>query len=192
MTMERVTTNTEANRLKFIIWIRSIGESGKVTDIDPNLLRGVLESMGADFSKLTELEKTSLGRYPNVGKRLGLDAVWGKEKVEMFKAWVIGEYIPFTEKRVGREMRTLKDPKTGEFDTVKHSGAMQFLGELTAFANGAMSIEKYRRFTEDRVRKGREWEFGDPKLPYTTSPHSAFPIDFPMNAVDRLWALNGD
>lgn len=86
-------------------------------------------------------------------------------------------------------MHTLWDSKTETFDTIKHAGMMQFLGELTAFAAGEMSIAKYCRLTEDRIRKGKKWEYGDRYEPYLPSKHASFPVDFPLKAMDRLRAV---
>jgi len=66
----------------------------------------------------------SLGKYSNSGKRTGLNAVWGQEKVDNYKEWVKTEFIPQYEKKVGRELHTLWDPKNQTFDDIKHSGMM--------------------------------------------------------------------
>jgi len=166
-------------------WINKIGEEGKVTDIDSRLVRGVLEGLGAS-PEISEEAKKSLSKYSNLGKRSGLDAVWGKEKVDAFKEWAKGDFIPQYEGKIGRELHTLWDPKTETFDNIKHSGMMQFLGELTAFAEGVMPIEEYRRLTEDRIRKGMKFEKGDPYEPYKPSSHSAIPPEFPQKALNYL------
>ena len=187
--MENTTRSPEQDLTIFNDWIKNLCESGKVKDIDTQLLKSVLEPMGADFNNLKETDRESLGKYSNLGKRKGLDAVWGKEKVDTFKGWIISEYIPYIEKKAGRELHTLWDKKTGTYDNIKHSGMIQFLGELTAFAAGEMSMTEYRRLTEDRAKKGKKWEYGDRYEPYKPSKHASFPIDFPRKAIDRLKAV---
>ncbi len=187
--MENTVNSPEQNLTIFNEWVNDLCESGKVKDIDTQLLKSVLEPMGANFENLTESDRKSLQKYSNKGKRQGLEAVWGKEKVDIFKGWVIDEYIPYIEKKVGRELHTLWDKKTGTYDNIKHSGMMQFFGELTAFAAGEMPVVDYRRLTEDRIRKGKKWEYGDRYEPYKPSKHASFPVDFPRKAIDRLSAV---
>ena len=187
--MENTVRNPEQDLTVFNDWIKNLCQNGEVKDIDMQLVRSVLEPMGADFDHLTEADKESLGKYSNKGKRQGLDAVWGKEKVDIFKSWAIDEYIPYVEKKAGRDLHTLWDKKTKTFDDVKHSGMMQFLGELTAFAVGEMPMEEYKRLTEDRIKKGKKWEYSDRYEPYKPSKHASFPIDFPRKVIDRLSAV---
>jgi hypothetical protein len=166
-------------------WVGIMGNEGKVIDINPQLVKGVLEDLGAK-TEISEEAKKSLGKYSNFGKRPGLDETWGMEKVDTFNRWVIGEFIPSYEKKVGKELHTLWDPKTETFDNIKHSGMMQFLGELTAFAEGVMPIEEYQRLTEDRIGKGVRFEKGDPYEPYKPSKHSSIPPEFPLAALNYL------
>ena len=137
-------------------WIQNITDKGVVGEIDPMLLRGVLVEMGADFEPKPELE--ALSKYTNSGKRSGLNAVWGKGRVDAYKKWVQEVYIPQYEQQVGRELPTLFDPETKTYDDVKYSGMMQFLGELTAYAAGKKTFADYKRLTENRVRKGKRWK----------------------------------
>jgi hypothetical protein len=166
-------------------WVKTIGERGRVVDIDPKLVLGVLEGLGA-AKEISEEAKKSLARYSNLNKRPGLNAVWGKERVDAFKEWVKGDLIPQYEQRVGKELHTLWDPKAETFDNVKHSGMMQFLGELTAFAEGVMPLDEYRRLTQNRVGKGIKFEFGDPYEPYKPSKNASFPPEFPLKALNFL------
>lgn len=177
----------EENLAEVRNWIGKIGEEGKVTDINPDLVKGVLEELGAN-TEVSEETKKSLARYSSFGKRPGLNAIWGEQKVGAYKEWVKTEFIPQYEKKVGKELHTLWDPKTETFDNIKHSGMMQFLGELTAFAEGVMSFEDYKRLTEDRIRKGIKFEKGDPYEPYKPSKHSAIPPEFPQAAMNYLMA----
>lgn len=183
--MENTLISPEQNLTIFNDWVKNLCENGKVADIDHGLVRSVLEPMGANFEDLTEEQRKSLRGYSNYNKKMGLDAVWGVKR-EVFKKWVIGEYIPFAEKRAGREMHTLWDKKTETYDDIKYSGPMAFLGELTAFAAGEMPVPEYKRLTEDRISKGKKWEYGDRMEPYRPSKHSSFPTDFPRKAIDML------
>src|SRR5260221_12206064 len=106
-------------------WIKDIGILGKVVELDTMLLRSVLSEYGANFEFREELN--SLTKYSNLGKRPGLDAVWGKENIDAYKKW-IKEYISTYEKETGTELPVLEETN------IKTSGMMQFLGELTAYA----------------------------------------------------------
>lgn len=163
-------------------WILKIGQEGTVENIDSNLLKRVLEKLGANI-EISEEAKASLGKYSSLKKRPGLHAVWGEGKIESYKEWVKTEFIPQYEEKVGKELHTLWDPKTESFDNIKHTGMMQFIGELTAFAEGVMSFEDYKRLTEDRIRKGIKFERGDSYEPYKPSKHAAIPPEFPQAAL---------
>lgn len=169
-------------------WVKKMGEEGVVEDIDPQLVKGVLEGLGANF-EIPEEAKESLGKYSNLNKRLGMDAVWGKDRVDEFKKWLKDEYILGYEEKTRRLLPTLYDRKTGEFDNNKHSGMMQFFGELTAFAAGIKSFADYQRLTENRAKKGREWQERDLSKHYEPSPNAPFPPGFPKAAWDyiRTW-----
>lgn len=181
----------EQNRSAVGMWIDKITREGKVDEMDPMLLRSVLESYGATF-EISEEEKKSLGLYPNSGKRPGLDVVWGKDVVSAFKKWITAEFIPQYEQKVGRELYTLWDPKTKTYDNNKHAGMMQFLGELTAFAEGVLPLEEYRRLTENRAKKGRKFEYGDPYEPRRPSKNASFPLEFPKKAWEKIKSLKGN
>ncbi len=184
--MEKIIDRTpERNLETFNKWLKNLSVEGKVEEIDAAIVRNVLEMAGANF-EIGEVEHKSLGKYSNKGKREGLDAVWGKDKVDTFKTWIIGEYIPYIEKFAGRELHTLYDRATDTYDDIKHSGMMQFFGELTAFAAGQISFEKYQRITENRYKKGKTWQYGNREEIYEPSKNAAFPVDFPVKAIDRL------
>lgn len=137
--MENINRNIEHDTVVFDGWIKNLCENQKVADIDPELVKGVLESYGANF-EISDSSKKSLSSYSNVNKSEGLSEVWG-QKLDVFRNWVMSEYIPFVEKRVRKPLRTLWDKKTETYDENKHSGMMQFLGEITAFAAGEMSLK---------------------------------------------------
>lgn len=178
----------EKNYEQFNLWLKNLSENGKVGEIEPAVVRFVLEAAGANF-EISESAHVSLGKYSNKEKRQGLNEVWGEAKVDSFKTWVVGEYIPYIEKEAGRELRTLWDWNTQTFDDVKHSGMMAFFGELTAYAAGDLSMEKYRTRTENRYAKGKKWQYGDREEKYVPSKNSSFPVDFPKKAIDRLNAV---
>jgi hypothetical protein len=168
-------------------WIAKISEKRLVgEEVTPDILKTVLGRYGADFEPSPELE--TLSGYSNLKKRPGLNRVWGKERVNRFKKWVIEDRVSYYEQKYGHELPTLFDPVTKEFDNVKYSGMIQFLGELTAYAAGKMSYEKYKRSTEDRVRKGGEWIARDPKAPYEPTRHAAFLPEFALDAWNYIKA----
>lgn len=136
-------------------WIGRISEGVVGEDVTPETLKDVLKNYGADLEPRPELG--ALSAYSNLGKAPGLVAVWGEAKIKAYKQWLKGVYIPEYERQIGRELPTLYDRKTKTYDNVKHSGMLQFLGELTAYAAGKKSFADYKRITENRVRKGRKW-----------------------------------
>ena len=187
MTEKTEVNSPEKNIAAVEAWIDKIGRESTVDTIEPSVLRAVLAELGANFEPQPELE--NLGKYSNKDKRIGLDAVWGKERVAAFKMWLKEEYIPAYENKTGRDLPTLVDPITGQIDTIKHSGMMQFLGELTAFAAGKINFENYQRLTEDRARKGYEWQVRVPNATRITTSHSSFPPGFPQDAWEKIKSL---
>jgi len=182
---EKEASSSEEKGVVVETWIGKIGREGTVELIDSRLVREVLEGAGANF-EISEEERLSLKKYSNLKRRLGMDAVWGKERVDEYIAWLKDEYIPGYERRVGRELPTLYERKTDKFDDIKHSGMLQFFGELTAFAAGEKSFVNYKRLTEDRVRKGKEWQERELNTPYEPSCHASFPPEFPQVAWGKL------
>ena len=170
------------------MWINKLSTEGKVGDMDPQLLRSVLEDMGVK-KEISEQGKAYLGNYRNYYKWPGLCEVWGREDMVSFRKWAKKEFVPAYENKIGKELPTLWDPKTQTYDTNKHSGMMQFLGELTAFAEGQLPLSEYRRLTEDRFQKGQKFENADPNKPYKPSKHAAFPPEFPVAAWEKIKSL---
>lgn len=168
---------TEEELKLFTDWILDISETGRVTEIDPMLLRSVLSEYGANFEPRPELDVLAL--YSNLKKRPGLDAVWGEENVDEYKRWVKG-YILEYEAETGRPLPVLEGTE------IKTSGMMQFFGELTSYAAQKLSFEKYKELTEDRFRKGLLWKQRDLNEPIVPSPHSSFPPKFPSDAWEFI------
>ena len=162
-------------------WIAKISGEGIVgEEVTPEILRTVLEQYSADFEPKPELG--ALAKYSNLNKRPGLDAVWGKTNVDAFKTWAKEVCVLKYEQKYGHELPTLYDRKTNTFDNIKHSGMMQFLGELTAFAADKISFEDYKRLTENRARKGKEWQDRKAGDVYEPSPNAAFLPEFATDA----------
>lgn len=158
-------------------WIETIASEDRVDEIESGLLREVLVEFGANLEERPELE--SLSKYSNKAKRPGLDAVWGRTRVDEYSHWV-QQYVLDYEQKTGKPLPVL------EGTDVKTSGMKQFLGELTAFAMSKMTFEDYKRLTEDRARKGRLWQQRDPNEPIKPSAHSSFPPEFPQLAWVKI------
>jgi hypothetical protein len=182
----------EERQVVLLDWFEKIGkmdptdvEAKDLPDADKELIKGILVELGANF-EISEDAKTCLGKYKNVNKRPGLDAVWGKEIIDGFKEWIKTDFIPQFEKRTGREFPSLYDRKTDTYDGVKHSGSMQFLGELTAFAADKMTSDDYKRLTRSRLVKGIKMENMKPGDSYEPSRNSCFLPSFPQAALKYL------
>jgi len=183
----------EERQAQLLDWFIRVGEMNpedgdeKIPNPDQQLIKGILVDLGANF-EISEEAKTSLAKYTNLGKRPGLDAVWGKEKIDGFKEWVKTDFIPQFEIRTGREFPSLYDRKTDTYDGVKHSGSMQFLGEITALAADKMTSDDYKKLTRSRLSKGIKLENMKPGDPYEPSRHSCFLPSFPQAALNYLKA----
>ncbi len=179
MIVEKETQQrTEAILAQMDAWVETLTQEGRVEPIDPGVVRGALECCGAVLTEREELD--SLARYSNKAKAPGMEAVWGEE-FGAYKTWVI-QYIKDYEARTKKPLPVLEGTE------IKHSGMRQFLGELTALAAGRKSYEEYKRLTEDRARKGREWQARKEDEPIVPSPHASFPPEFPRDAWGWLKA----
>ncbi len=192
MTENKTERSFEERQTELIEKFKDIGkmnpkevEDKDVPGIDQQLVRGILVELGASLEVSDEAKK-SLRKYKNRGKRFGLNIVWGEEKIDVFEEWVIKDFIPQYEKKVGKELRTLWDKGTQTFDDNKHSGMMQFLGELTAYGVGEMSPEEYKTRTRNRLYKGFKFEYGDPYEPHKPTKNSSIPPEFPQAALNYL------
>lgn len=162
---------------------------GVVEAIDKQILKETLEACGARFEKEAI---RSLRRYTEKAKAPGMKLVWG-ERFEEYKKWV-GEYIKvFEASPAHRELPKLLP--SGR----KNSGMIQFFGELTAFAAGAISVERFEVLTQARAENGLLWQLGKSKerirlkVPTAKEPIllSSFPPGFPRNCWDKIkeWRL---
>ena len=165
-------------------WVGKIAFEGKVDEIDSALLRQVLESLGATF-EISELARSSLSRFSNVDRGVGMDEIWGKGRVSEYRKWLL-KYVRDYEERNGRPLPVL------EGTDIKTSGGLKFFTDLTVFAAGLMSFEDYRRITERRAEKGRMWQARSPEDEYRPSKYSSFPPELPQAAWEEIksWLRN--
>lgn len=166
-------------------WINNFSETGKVKEIDPDVLKGVLSYFGAEL-ELDEESLKPLSQYTNKAKRPGLNNVWGKEKVDEFWSW-IDQYITEYESQTGKLLPKLTSGQN-------FSGMRAFIGELTALAAGQMSMEDYKKYTEARIFNGHCWQ-EDRKneririeVPTKDEPIllSSYPPEFPKAAWEHI------
>ena len=107
------------------------GEHGLVEIEDTQRYwRSSLEMLGANFEK--QEASTLLADYSSLGKREGLDLVWGKTRVDEYRKW-IKNYVKTYEETPGNLLLPALKPSG-----IKTSGMMQFLGEITAYTTGAI------------------------------------------------------
>lgn len=163
---------------------------GVVESIDRRLLREVFETYGAEFEQEAGW---SLRRYTQKDKAPGMRLVWGERFAE-YKKWV-KEYIKsFEASPANRELPKLLP--SGR----KNSGMIQFFGELTAFAAGAMSLERFKKLTQARAENGLLWQLGKGgerirlKVPTAKEPIllPSFPPGFPRACWGKIksWKIN--
>ncbi|MBI2010221.1 MAG: hypothetical protein HYS86_03550 [Candidatus Chisholmbacteria bacterium] len=171
----------ESQRHEVSFWLHALAETGVVNEIDPSLVRTVLESYGANFDLESEAQD-SLRQYTNKDKAPGLRMVWGS-KFDDFKAWTL-TYVEQYE-TPGKTLPALKP--SGR----KNSGMIQFFGELTSLAAGELSFEDFKRYTEARIRNGRLWEGGKKgervKVKVPTSENPILLSSVPPGFVQAAW-----
>ncbi|OGM56097.1 hypothetical protein A3E46_01405 [Candidatus Woesebacteria bacterium RIFCSPHIGHO2_12_FULL_46_16] len=159
-------------------WIGKLTETGIVEEINPQLVREVFEDLGANF-EISEEDRKSLERFENLLRRPGMDAVWGKDRVREYRIW-LRHYLKDYETRTGKPLPVL------EGTTSKTSGGLKFFTDLTVFASGLMSFEKYQEITERRAAKGRLWQARKADEPIIPSKYSSFPPEFPQVAWGKI------
>lgn len=138
-------------------WINDISEKQEVKEIPANDLKEVLQSYGASFENLNEIDKRNLSMYAEK-KRVGaLEAVWG-QKFNDYKNWV-QEYIGDYEKRTGKELPKMKNVTSlKNTERVasgrKDSGMIHFLGDLTGYASGNLGFDGFKLLLQTRAENG--------------------------------------
>lgn len=160
-------------------WIQEISEHEIVGEMDTKLLREVLEEFGADFSEKPGME--TLSKKYNLGRRPGMNAVWGVARMDAFNKWTT-EYVLYYEAKTGRPLPVIENTET------KTSGMRQFLGELTALASDHITPEEYLKKTGIRARKGKDWQERDISQPYIPTDHSSFPPGYAADAWKYIQA----
>jgi hypothetical protein len=140
-------------------WIETISSTETVEYINTLLLSEVLEYCGANFfdggKKERRDELRTLIEYSNKRRAPGMRAVWGKNYDE-YRDWT-EEYVRKYEDETDRSLPLIrqKDKDTGEVKIYKNSGMLQFIGELTAYADGRMGFRLLKDNLETRARNGR-------------------------------------
>ena len=162
-------------------WIGKISGKGIVEAIDPQLVRGVLVEFGANF-EVSEEAAASLRKFKNTERSLGMDSVWSHDRVKEYRIW-LKHYLEEYERRTVRTLPVL------DGTDIKTSGGLKFFTDLTAFAGGFMSFEKYKKITERRAEKGRLWQEKNPNDPIVLSAYSSFPPGFPAVAWEKIKSL---
>lgn len=175
---DREKLSSEVDLVAVDGWIETVADEGKVGEMDLMLLKGVLEQIGANF-ELSEQTRESLQKFRNVDRRVGMDAVWGRERVKDYRIW-LKHWVADYEQKTGKDLPVLEGTDT------KTSGGLKFFTDLTVFAAGLMTFKDYQRITERRAKKGRLWQERDPKKPYKSTKYSSFPPGFPNEAWEKV------
>ncbi len=189
------TESIERERKMVSEWVGKFSIEQKVGEISSDLLRKVLESYGANFENLSDDAKKSLSKYSEMDRGFGARSVWGNKFVNDYKKKV-GDFIKDYEYKTGIELPELVNKKNPDESTRrKNSGMVQFLFDLTSFASGEYSFERFKTYVEGRINNGICWEEGRKKdrikISIPTDEHtegedkllSSFPRGFP----DKAW-----
>ena len=96
----------------------------------------------------------SLGSYSNKASKLGMEAVWGKNRYKDFTVFC-AEFIEKFES-VEDNLELPKLTKSGK----KDSGMKEFFHELTSYAYGLLPWDEFLEHTEVRVINGKLWQEG--------------------------------
>lgn len=164
-------------------WINKFSQEGIVDQLDPKILKPVMEYCGANFEIGEDaLALHGLREYSNAAKAESMRAVWG-EKYDQYKNWT-KEYIAKYESSTGDTLPELKP------SGVKNSGMVQFFGELTSYAAGQIDFTTLKIYQEARAKNGKLWaeDRKDERtkiiVPTSKEPilPSSFPPGFPLDA----------
>ena len=162
-------------------WVQKIAEIGVVEEIDPMLVKSVLEGLGANF-EISEEKRASLHQFTNLKRRPGIDAVWSSPKVKEYRIW-LKHWVEDYEKKTSKPLPVIEGTHT------KTSGGFKFFTDLTVFAAGLMSFEEYKKITERRAEKGRLWQTRKEGEPIIPTDYSSFPPEFPIDAWEHIKGL---
>ncbi len=177
-----VPESLEARLAAVELWVGVLTTEGKVGPISQELMAAALTDLGANLEPRPEL--TLLSEYSNKARRPAMDAVWGTEKVDEFKAWA-SDYVASYEAEHGVTLPALE--KSGS----KSSGMIQFFGEITAFAAGKLAQADLKRFLETRSLNGKLWLDGKKdervRLQVPTAKEPILPSSFPPEFPDAAW-----
>lgn len=136
---------------------------GLLPELDRDDLKSYFESKGAKFDNLSEGERSSLRKYTNAKRALGMRAVWGGT-FDDYKKFCSDWAKKYEERTTTRLPRLGKKPKKGEEDRRPvTSGMIQMFDSLTAYAVGAMSWEDFEKYTVARIHNGQRWILGRKK-----------------------------
>lgn len=137
------------------LWLIEVQSTGIVRELPVQVIREALEHFGARLED--ETLRDVLGAYTNKAKADALRHVWSEQWFSDYKSWLDMWIIDYEQKPDNRELPRLKESGS------KKSGMIQFLGELTAYAFGALDFEEFKRFTEARLRNGKAWQEDRPE-----------------------------
>ena len=140
-------------RLKQIdVWVESLDRTGEVGYLNREQLTETLTLLGANFLDNGDVDRRreliSLGSHSNKDRAIAMRAVWGDR---------YGEFVDWTKCFVESYE---KDNKELPFirqkgKKYKNSGMIQFLGRLTAFADGRLSWFDFSSYFEASVQNGK-------------------------------------
>lgn len=157
----------------------------EMAPIEQELLQEVLTHFGADFEAHDSPERTEalkkLKQSTNKWRRPGMDAVWGEGYMSNYNRWT-ETYADEYEEQTGKKLPRLEISKT------RVSGMRHWLGELTAYAAGAITFEQYQERSGARLRNGYARATGG-KLEEATflADEKRFPGSIPPGFVGDAW-----
>ena len=159
----------------------------EITEIDTGLVRDVLAHFGAEFDPDKE-GYNKLKQSTNKWRRPGMDAVWGHEYMNNYNRWTT-EWAKRYETRAKRGLPELKQSEKPEESSLsKTSGMRHWLGELTAYAAGALTFEQYQERQSIRLRNGyARATAGELEEATFLADEKRFPSSTPPRFVDAAW-----
>ncbi len=158
-----------------------------VPEIEPELLRDVLEHFGADFSHTPERDKQlkKLRQKNNLWRREGMDAVWGKVFMDKFNTWTV-DWANRYEAENNRVLPTV------EYKGKQHktSGLRHVLGHLTAYPADEITWSTFKKRMAGRVLTG--YLYANDKQPKDLSNEgytgeTQFPGSIPPEFIPDFW-----